>query len=97
MIVSPAQLLIKTAANYLAFKSVKSGVDYCTNRTDSNDHFLKAVECVVCLNVWSSSPASCPHCDCTVLRKLYRDYDNKKIEEDPWLEIDSNLTIKRPK
>lgn len=93
MIVDPIQLLIKTTANYIAFKSVKTGVDYVVNRGDSVSQYSKAVECAVCMNVWSNAPASCPHCNCTVLKKLYRDYEYKH-EEDDKFEIDTNLTMR---
>ena len=93
--VNPAQLLIKTAANYIAFKTVKTGVDYCTNRPESINQFVKAVECAVCMNVWSGSPTSCPHCNCSVLKKLYRDYEYRRDEDENGFEVDSNLTIKR--
>jgi hypothetical protein len=88
------QLLIKTAANYIAFKTVKTTVDYTVNRGDSVDQYRKAVECAVCMNVWSNSPAFCPHCNCTVLKKLYRDYEYKRDESNSPFDIDSNLTMR---
>jgi hypothetical protein len=93
MIIDPVQLLIKTAANYIAFKTVKSTVDYCSNGSVSFYQSAKAVECVFCLNVWSDAPKSCPHCNCKVMKKLYRDYDYRKDENQNILEIDSHLTI----
>ncbi len=95
MIVDPVTLLVKTAANYVAFKSVKSTVDYCTNRPESKFQSLKAAECVICMNVWTNSPQECPHCKSTVLKKLYRDYDYKRHEEDNNFSVDSNLTVGR--
>ena len=91
--IDPINLLVKTAANYIAFKSVKSTVDYCGGRTESKFQFLKAAECVICMNVWSNSPVVCPHCESTVFRKMYREYDHKKFDETNGFTVDSNLTI----
>ena len=93
--VDPTQLLIKTAANYIAFKTVKTGVDYCTNRSENINQFVKAVECPVCINIWSNCPSTCPHCNCSVLKKLYRDYEYRKNEDETGFEINSGLMIKR--
>lgn len=91
--IDPINLLVKTAANYVAFKSVKSTVDYCTGRPESKHQFLKASECVICMNVWSNSPAICPHCQSTVFKKLYRDYDHRRYEEENLFNVDSNLMV----
>ena len=95
MMINPVQLLIKTAANYVAFKTVKGSIDYCTDRPQSINQTSKAVECVVCMNVWSNSPTVCPHCNCNVLKKLYRDYDYRREEDESGFEVDHSLTIKR--
>jgi hypothetical protein len=91
--IDPTQLLIKTAANYIAFKTVKSTIDFYTNGSESIYQSAKAVECVVCLNVWSNSPEFCHHCNCKVLKKLYRDYDYRKEDDENGFEINSGLTI----
>jgi predicted metal-binding protein len=91
--IDPTGLLIKTAANYIAFKTVKQSVDYVWNRKSTTDQLYKVVECPICLQVWRDQPEKCPFCSSTVLMKLYRDYDSR-YEEDGF-EIDTNLTVKR--
>jgi hypothetical protein len=92
MIIDPIQLLVKTAANYIAFKMVKNGVDSILN-DDSNEMFnCKAAKCMFCKNVWTDSPEECPHCGCIYFKKLYKEYDFRK-EEDGF-SIDSNLTMR---
>ena len=93
--IDPIQLLIKTTANYIAFKTVKTSVDYCTNRPENINQFLKAAECPVCMNVWSNCPSTCPHCNYSVLKKLYRDYEYRKEEDGMDFEINSSLTVRR--
>jgi hypothetical protein len=89
--IDPTALLIKTAANYIAFKSVKTTVDYVWNRQNNSDQFFKTSECVICLQVWKNQPEVCPFCKSPVLLKLYREYE--RYQEDGF-EIDSNLTAR---
>lgn len=98
MMIDPVSLLIKTTANYVAFKTVKSSVDYVSNRGGSILQQRKAVECPVCLSVWSDNPTHCLHCNYSVLKKLHRDYESRWGEEDSdGFEIDSSLTIRGKK
>lgn len=90
--IDPVQLLLKTAANYIAFKAVKTSVDYSWNRRQQSDQYYKAVECTICLQIWRNHPEECPHCGNTDLIKLYRDFEYKN-EEDGF-EIDTNLTAR---
>lgn len=87
------QVLIKTAVNYIAFKTVKSTVDYATSNQDKVDQYSRAVECQFCLSVWANHPSRCPSCSCPILKKLYRDYDYKKYMEENGFEIDTSLTL----
>lgn len=90
--IDPVQLLVKTAANYIAFKTVKSSVDYVWNRKQNTDSIYKSVECLICLQVWVGSPDECPHCKVASLRKLYRDYEYK--DDNDGFHVNSNLTVK---
>lgn len=92
--IDPFSVLVKTAINYVAFKSVKSSVDYFSGgSTNSLYQSAKAAKCVLCLNIWSNAPESCPHCGCKVFKKLYREYDYKKEDGQNGFEINSHLTI----
>lgn len=94
MMIDPVSLLIKTTANYVAFKTVKSSVDYVGNRNGSILQQRKAVECPVCLYIWSNNPTQCPHCNYSVLKKLHRDYESRWAEEhNDGFEVNSNLTM----
>lgn len=90
--VDPVQLLVKTAANYIVFKVVKGTVDTTWNGKTHHYQYAKAGECQYCLGVWSNNPQECPRCGCTVIKKLFRDYDFKKHDENG-LEIDSSLML----
>lgn len=94
MSVDPVQVFIKTATNYVAFKSVKTGVDYAFSKGSKDYQELKAAECQFCLKVWSDSPERCHHCHCKVMKKLYREYDYRRQDESSAFEIDNNLTMK---
>jgi len=90
--INPTQLLVKTAANYIAFKAVKTTVDGTWNRKAHKFQYQKASECQLCLSVWSNDPPECLNCGCKAMKKLYRDYEFKKYDENG-LEVDSNLTL----
>lgn len=90
--IDPVALLVKTTANYVAFKAVKSTVDYVWNRQYTTDQFYKVVECNLCFQLWINNPETCPHCGVATLSKLFRDYEFKN-EEDGF-NIDNNLTIR---
>ena len=94
MIIDPVQLLVKTAANYIAFKAVKAGVDGIWNDSSDKDQYSKAAECVFCLNVWSNNPSRCPHCGCKHLKKRFRDYEYKPKDPNAF-QVDANLTMGR--
>lgn len=94
MMIDPTQLLIKTAANYIAFKAVKAGVDGVWNSDTQRDQYSKAAECIFCLSVWANNPERCPHCGCRVLKKLFRDYEYKAKDPNAF-HVDANLTIGR--
>lgn len=90
--IDPVSLLIKTAANYVAFKSVKTSIDLVWDRDTELNTQLKNSQCQFCLKVWSYNPPYCPHCYCTVMKKLFRDYDYKK-EEPSAFQVDSSLKM----
>lgn len=94
MIVDPVQLLIKTAANYIAFKAVKSGVDSVWSNSSVTDQSQKAAECTRCWLVWANNPSKCPGCGYGNMKKLFRDYDQYKRDPNDF-NIDTNLTMGR--
>jgi hypothetical protein len=93
MQLDPTQILVKTAANYIAFKVVKSTVDNGWNHVSTTDQYSKAVECQFCKNVFANSPLECPDCGCFVMKKLYREYDTYKKTDENGFEIDTNLAL----
>lgn len=91
MMIDPAQLLIKTAANYISFKIVKGSIDYVWNREQNIDQTFKTVECPICLHVWRGAPDKCPFCSSSVINKLYKEWERY---EDDGFGLDNNLTVK---
>lgn len=91
MMINPLEILLKTATNYVAFKTVKGSVDNLCDQSSSEHQAIKAVQCNFCWNIWGNSPDVCPHCKCPSLKKLYRDFDYRK--NDDQFNIDSALTM----
>lgn len=90
--IDPVQLVVKTAANYIAYKAVRQSVDYFWDKEKEDNQRYKAVQCVFCLNVWANALTSCPHCKCPIVKKLYRDFEYHKDESA--ITIDNNLTMR---
>lgn len=90
--IDPVGLLVKTAANYIAYKAVRNSVDYFWDKDKNDNQVYKAVQCVFCLNVWANAVVKCPHCKCPKLKRLYRDYEYRKDEND--MTIDNTLTMR---
>ena len=89
--IDPVSLLAKTAANYIAYKTVRGSVDFIWDKRKNDNQVFRNVECAFCLKVWSNSPERCPHCRCKNLKKLYKNYEFKKDENE--MLVDSNLTM----
>lgn len=90
--IDPIGLIVKTGANYIAYKAVRGSVDYVWDRRKNDNYIFKHVECAFCWKVWTNAPEQCPHCKCRVLKKLYKDFEYKKDENE--MMVDNNLTMR---
>ena len=91
--IDPLGIIMKTAINYVSFKAIKTGVDNVSAGDKDSYQYLRAAQCVFCLKIWSESPEVCPHCYCKVMKKLYKDYDFRR-RDDEFLEVDNSLTMR---
>ena len=90
--IDPISLIVKTGANYIAYKAVRGSVDYVWDKRKDDAYTFKHVQCSFCLKIWTNCPEQCPHCNSKVLKKLYKDYDYKK--EENGMMVDNNLTMR---
>jgi hypothetical protein len=94
MMINPVEMVLKTAINYIAFKGVKSGVDYVWDKEREQYQNVRAAQCCFCMNIWANNPTNCPHCNCRILKKLFREFDYfKKQEDESHFNLNPNLTM----